>query len=535
MNDDKNWYLREDVYVDPLINNWYAWPNLIAPITYSMYMTRTHRRLMNSFVKNAQLHIMANQDPELAGGGEFVDCSLEQLEQVKALLARYDSDFAIYGQLANAIKELDTLVRQHKSGESIEPLYDKVPDLLKGYVELFMDLYHQPSYRLIEGLLYRSPYYDEKLQAISLGILSNGGARPFVLSTPRLPDDKHLHVRVPFRSQWIDDLFRARTTPISLNEIDAMFAGMETEGGLAPREMFTTAAPVTTHAAVGDGDGVRLQYMGHAGFLIESGDVSILIDPVLANRTEDNAEKTYAHADLPAKIDYLCITHNHADHINIESLLQIRHKVDKVLVPKNNGGTLADPSLRLLLRQIGFNVMEVDDVEEIPVSSGRIVSIPFLGEHGDLNIRSKSAWFFELNGKRIYAGADSSNLEPRMYQFLHRITGDLDVLAIGMECVGAPYTWLYGALTTEIIPKNIKESRRLNGSDFVKASMMAESFKPKHMLIYALGMEPWYGYFMGLEYSDDSEQIVQSSRMVEHCKSINLPVERLCGKYALAL
>ena len=204
-------------------------------------------------------------------------------------------------------------------------------------------------------------------------------------------------------------------------------------------------------------------------------------------------------------------------------------------MPKNNGGTLNDPSLRLLLKQIGFDVMEVDDIEEITVASGRIVSIPFLGEHGDLNIRSKSAWFFELHGKKIYAGADSSNLEPRMYQLLHDITGDLDVLAIGMECVGAPYTWLYGALTTEIVPKNIKESRRLNGSDFEKASMMVESFRPRQVLIYALGMEPWYGYFMGLEYSDDSEQIVQSSKMVEHCSSMKLPIERLCGKYAIAL
>lgn len=528
-----DWYLRENVYVDPLINQWYAWPNLVAPIPYAMYMTRTHRRLMNSFVKNAELHVLANRDPALAGGGEYVDCSVEQVDQVAELLRRCDSDLAIYGQLADAVRALDALVKQHKSGESLEPLYARVPDLLKGYVELFMDLYHQPSYRFIEGLLYRSPYYNEGLQSVSLGILSNGDSRPFVLSTPRLPDEKHLHVRVPFRSEWLDRLFRARTHPISVDEIDSLFDGVVKEGGLAPRELFTTTAPASTHAPVGNG--VRVQYMGHAGFLIESAECSILIDPVLAYRTEENTGKTYAHTDLPEKIDYLCITHSHADHINIESLLQVRHRVDKVLVPKNNGGTLADPSLRLLLKQIGFDVIEVDDVEEITVPSGRIISIPFLGEHGDLNIRSKSAWFFELHGKKIYAGADSSNLESRMYDFVHDITGDLDVLAIGMECVGAPYTWLYGALATDAIPNNVKESRRLNGSDFAKAAKMAEAFHPKQVLIYALGMEPWYGYFIGLQYTDESEQMVQSSKMIEYGKSVNLPVERLCGKYSLAL
>jgi L-ascorbate metabolism protein UlaG (beta-lactamase superfamily) len=533
MRDETLWYLREDVYADPLINNWYAWPSLVAPVPYSMYMTRTHRRLMTSFVKNAELHALANQDPALAGGGEYVDCAVEQVEAVEELLRRCDSDFQIYGQLAAAVKELDALVRQHRSGESIEPLYEKVPELLRGYVELFMDLYHQPSYRLIEGLLYKSPYYDERLQSVAFGILSDGASRPFVLSTPRLPDDRHLHVRVPFRSEWLDRVFRARTNPISSSELDRLFDGVAMEGGLSPQQLFTNQEPASAHSPVTEG--VRLQYMGHAGFLIESAECSILIDPVLAYRTEENAGKTYAHSDLPAKIDYLCITHAHADHINLESLLQIRHKVTTALVPKNNGGTLADPSLRLLLKQIGFNVVEVDDVDEIEVPSGRIVSIPFLGEHGDLNVRSKSAWFFELHGRKIYAGADSSNLEPRMYELLHGITGDLDVLAIGMECVGAPYTWLYGALSTEPIPSNIRESRRLNGSDFVKAAGMAEAFRPKHVLIYALGMEPWYGYLMGLQYSDESEQMVQSMRMVEHGRSIHLPVERLCGKFALAL
>lgn len=532
MEDQKRWYLRPDVYVDPLVNHWYAWPNLVAPLTYAMYMSKTHRRLMHSFVKNTELHILANQDPELAGGGEFVDCSQAQLGQVQALLHRFDNEYGLYAQLAEAIRELDTIVKSHRSGETIEPLYEKVPDLLKGYVELYMDLYHQPGYRLIEPLLYRSRYYDESLQSVSLGILEPGRKRPFVLSTPRFADEHHLHVRVPFRSPCWDDLFRARSTPLSLADIHALFATLPQEGGLPYLNLFTDTPP-RSHE-VPDND-VRLRYMGHAGFLIEGQGSAVMVDPVLATCTDDNSDKTYSYADLPDRIDYLCLTHNHADHVNLETLLQLRHKVDKVLVPKNNGGTLADPSLRLLLRQIGFHVVEVDDLEEIVLPTGRIISIPFLGEHGDLNIRSKSAWFFEFAGKKIYAGADSSNLEPRMYDMLHEITGDLDILAIGMECVGAPYTWLYGALNTELVPKNIKESRRLNGSGYAQAARMAEAFKPRRMLIYALGMEPWYGYFMGLEYNDNSEQIVQSSRMIEHGRGLNLPVERLCGKYEMSL
>nr|MBA2239502.1 MBL fold metallo-hydrolase [Lysobacter sp.] len=244
------YFLREDVYVDPMINNWYAWPNLLSPATYAMYLTKTHKRLMKSFVKDHQLHVLANQDPELAGGGEFVDCSENQVAEVRQLLDRIERDCDIYAQLADAIKNLDALVRSHKSGESMEPLYAKVPDLLKGYVELHMDLYHQPSFRLIEGLLYKSSFYREELQAVSFGLHSKVKSRPLVLSTPRLADANHLHVKAAFRAPLWDEIFKARSQPVSLEAIERMLSGLELTGGLSPLELFTTTPPRTVHGPV---------------------------------------------------------------------------------------------------------------------------------------------------------------------------------------------------------------------------------------------------------------------------------------------
>jgi L-ascorbate metabolism protein UlaG (beta-lactamase superfamily) len=528
-----NYYLREDVYVDPLINNWYAWPNLVAPMTYAMYSTKTHKRLMTSFVNNHELHIIANQDLTMAGGGEFVDCKASQVEDVRELLHKYDSDYAMYQKLADAIKELDALVRSHTSGETIEPLYEKVPDMLRGYVELAMDLNHQPSYRFIEGLIYETPYYDTSIQSVSFGILSRVESRPFVLSTPRLPDENHLHIRVPFHATVLDEIFRARVHPISMDDIHRIFSQVDIAGDLSYEDLFTTEVPALQYVPVTDG--VRVQYTGHAGLLIESAACTVLIDPVIASRTGDIADQMISYSQLPPKIDYVCLTHNHSDHVNLETLLQLRHKVGTVLVPKNNGGSLADPSLRLILKKLGFRVIEADDLDEFALPDGRIVSIPFLGEHGDLNIRSKTAWIVELAGRRIYAGADSSNLEPRMYEHLRDRIGTLDVLAIGMECVGAPYTWLYGALNVEPVSKKIRESRRLNGSGYEKAAKMMDAFKPSQVFIYALGLEPWYKYFMGLDYQENSEQIVQSGRMVEHCVEKGVPVQRLQGKHTLIL
>jgi hypothetical protein len=161
---------------------------------------------------------------------------------------------------------------------------------------------------------------------------------------------------------------------------------------------------------------------------------------------------------------------------------------------------------------------------------GTIRALPFLGEHADLNIRSKSAWYYELAGKKIFVGADSSSVDEVMYQRIHGVIGDIDMLFIGMECVGAPMSWLYGSLFTKPIPREINESRRFNGSDCASALKMVGILKPSQVYIYALGMEPWFKYFMGMEYSEDARQMHESGRLIQGCADQNVHAERLFAK-----
>jgi L-ascorbate metabolism protein UlaG (beta-lactamase superfamily) len=527
MTSSNRFYLREDAYFEPLFNHWYAWPYLLPPVTGARHLVKTHRRIMTSFVNNYDLHIMAVKEQGMAGA-EFLDCNAEQLPKIVALIEELDTRCADLVSLANAVSDLDELLRNHTTGESIEPLYAKVPAALQGFVELFLDMEHRASYRFIEPLLYRSRYYRPALQSLSLGLLSRVEARPFVLSTPRLPDSNHVQIAADFNHPLVDKLFGAREIPLTQAQIEHLFDGVETQGGLSASELFAPSAPRYRHEPVAEG--VRLSYTGHAGFLIETKDVAILVDPVIASRGEAFAEDVISYSQIPPKVDYICLTHNHQDHVSFETLLQLRYKTGKVLVPKNNGGTLADPSMRLMLRQLGFDAIEVDDLDDIGIAGGRVTAVPFLGEHGDLNIRSKTAWFIELLGRKLFFGADSSNPDGRLYERLGQMFHDIDVLAIGMECVGAPYTWLYGALHTKMVSNAIKNSRRLNGSDCNQALPMVEAFSPAQVFIYALGREPWYKYFMGIEYSDDSRQVIESRRMIAACHQKGLAAEALYGK-----
>lgn len=298
-------------------------------------------------------------------------------------------------------------------------------------------------------------------------------------------------------------------------------------------QFFTEEQPPTATAY--SGDGVRIRYFGHACLLIEAGGVAILCDPVVSYQCSSGIPR-FTYADLPERIDYVLITHNHQDHCMFETLLQLRHKLHTVVVPKNNGGGLADPSLKFVLKSMGFaDVKEIDEAETVEIEGGLITGLPFLGEHGDLNIRCKIAYHVSLRGRSIVCAADSNNLEPLLYERVRSMIDKVDVIFIGMECDGAPLSWLYGPLFTKPLSRKIDHSRRSNGSDYAKAIEIVDRLEPTEVYVYAMGQEPWLTYLTTVHYTEASRPIVESNRLVEECRRRGLKSERLYGQKELIL
>src|SRR5262249_62910 len=141
------------------------------------------------------------------------------------------------------------------------------------------------------------------------------------------------------------------------------------------------------------GAGARWRYFGHACILLEANGSSMLLDPVLSYTYQNNISR-YTYEDLPDRIDCALITHNHQDHLLFQTLLHFRSRIGTIVVPRNAGGSLQDPSMKLLLKAAGFkHVVEMEEMEELQVGPLSITAIPFLGEHGDLDIRTKLAYF----------------------------------------------------------------------------------------------------------------------------------------------
>jgi L-ascorbate metabolism protein UlaG (beta-lactamase superfamily) len=261
----------------------------------------------------------------------------------------------------------------------------------------------------------------------------------------------------------------------------------------------------------------------------------VLLDPVLSYTYENDISR-YTYEDLPDVIDYVLITHNHQDHILFETLLQLRHRIRNIVVPRNGAGALQDPSLKLLLQQCGFrNVIEISEMEEIPFERGSITAVPFLGEHGDLNVLTKSAYLLRMGKHRLMFAADSCNISPEVYRHVHRDVGDVDALFVGMECDGAPMSWIYGPLLTQRIERQKDHSRRLAGSNYERALGIVEQFRCKEVYVYAMGQEPWLNYVMSIKYTEKSNPIIHSNRLMETCHSRGITAERLFGEKEILL
>ncbi len=519
-------YVKPNLVIEPLIMRWYAWSHLISPGTAAMNIVHRHIEIMNSYLESPESHQEAVKDPKMLGG-PFMDYSTTRTDEIQQLL---EDTFEKQNDLIDfcfAIRKLDDILKKNAKGYSLEQLYDKVPDILKGYIELFYDLNHQPSFRLIEELLYLSNFYKPELQSIALWITEND-SRPFVLSTPRLNEPNVLHLPIPFHSEKIDILSKMKFKPQPYEDIKKLFA-ITTEQEPLFKSFFTTEPPRKYQKY--EGDKVRMRYFGHACILVETKEVSILIDPLISYYGYPSKVEHFSDFDLPDTIDYVLISHNHQDHILLETLLPLRHRIKNIIVPRSGGGELQDPKLKLMFQKIGFKkVWDIDEFEKIEYEDCTITGLPFTGEHCDIDIRAKMCFHVQLGKFSLLFGADSRVLEKRIYEKVQPIIGNVDVIFLGMECDGAPLTWLYGPLLLSEISNENDQSRRLSGCDFERGMHLVNTFNPLEVYVYAMGQEPWCEFISSLKYTSESNPIVQSNKLVQECKARGLVAERLFGE-----
>ena len=157
-------------------------------------------------------------------------------------------------------------------------------------------------------------------------------------------------------------------------------------------------------------------WIGHSTFLINNGDLTILTDPIFSERASPLnfagpkrlIKPVIKIKDLP-EVDVITISHNHYDHLDVNSLRKIQKKFPnvKILVPKGD--------LKLLKNYNLNNGIEFLWWEEIIFDNTKFIFTP--AQHWSargLRDRNKSlwgSWFIKNEDKNIFHAGDTGYSE----------------------------------------------------------------------------------------------------------------------------
>lgn len=151
---------------------------------------------------------------------------------------------------------------------------------------------------------------------------------------------------------------------------------------------------------------VEVRYLSHASVLISYKNIKILTDPWFVGPAFCNGWwlKQYPKFNinkLIKDIDYIFISHNHPDHLHIETLKMFK-KETKIITPK-----FPSNSTRILIQRLGFK--NIYDLSFNNVHSIENEDILFtILKSGDF--REDSGIYFQVNGKKILLNVDCNNL-----------------------------------------------------------------------------------------------------------------------------
>jgi len=156
----------------------------------------------------------------------------------------------------------------------------------------------------------------------------------------------------------------------------------------------------------------RLVWFGHSSYFMQMDGRTFLVDPVFSGNASPlpfttksfEGSDIYAVWDLPA-IDYLIISHDHWDHLDYKTILQLKPKVKRVITGLGTAAHLAS---------WGYDknrIEEKDWNEQIVLEEGFIIhTVPARHFSGRGFKRNRSLWLsFVLitPSKNIFIGGDS--------------------------------------------------------------------------------------------------------------------------------
>lgn len=227
------------------------------------------------------------------------------------------------------------------------------------------------------------------------------------------------------------------------------------------------------------GEGLWVNWLGHASLLLHYKDKYVLTDPMLSGRASPFSwmgpqrffNSPVMPGDMP-EIELLIISHDHYDHLDYRSIKQLSEKVKHFVVPLGVAASLRHWDIP------GNKIIEMDWWEDTLVSGIRLTATPARHFSGRLFSRNNTLWnsyVLEMDSLNIYFAGDSGFFEK--YKDIGDAKGPFDLSFIPIGAYDQAWADIH------LNPEEAAHTwQLLNGGRMM----------PIHWGTFDLGLHPWY-------------------------------------------
>lgn len=204
-------------------------------------------------------------------------------------------------------------------------------------------------------------------------------------------------------------------------------------------------------------------WFGHSSFLLILEGKTILVDPVLVQFSPVSfigkpfpGTDIYKPEDMPERIDYLVISHDHYDHLDYKTVKALRERVDKVICPLGVGENF---------EHWGYSkeqIIELDCMEDYS-DTFTFHCLPtrhFSGRSLGRNKTQRAAWLIDTGARKVFFSGDGGY--GKRYEAFGKQFTDIDLAIMENGQYGENWSQIH-TMPTELG----SEVKQLNPKRFV--------------------------------------------------------------------